>query len=204
MPAPDLSSFKVSGGEVSSATKFNNLVQAVQDEFSDIDPDQITGSVVGPGTGKVAIDLRNPRVTSLAGNSFFTVAGLTAWDFGHWEFVKDVDGKVYGAVRCTGMTSAVIRLAIVANATSGVTRLSVGHKAIADGDSANPATLPAITAQDITVPATAYLRKDVVFTVTETLTGKDVLLVECFHEGAHANDTLAVNTLLLGAWLDAA
>ena len=43
MPAPDLESFKVATSEVSSANKFNSLVQAIEDEFSDIDPDQISG-----------------------------------------------------------------------------------------------------------------------------------------------------------------
>lgn len=43
MPAPDLESFKVAADELSSATKFNNLVQAIEDEFSDVDPDQISG-----------------------------------------------------------------------------------------------------------------------------------------------------------------
>lgn len=153
-----------------------------------------------PASAGGFIDLRNPRITSLAGNSFFTTLGLTDWDFGHWEFVKDVDGKVYGVARLGG-TVTTINLLIAANATSGVTRLSIGHKAVADGDSLNPGSLTDITAQDITVPATAYLAKKVSFTITETLTNKDALIVEVFHEGAHANDTLAVNTLLLGAWL---
>lgn len=43
MPAPDLESFKVANGELSSATKFNNLVQALEDELADIDADQIPG-----------------------------------------------------------------------------------------------------------------------------------------------------------------
>lgn len=43
MPAPDLEAFKVAAGELSSATKFNNALQAIEDEFSDIDPDQISG-----------------------------------------------------------------------------------------------------------------------------------------------------------------
>ncbi len=43
MPAADLQSYKVAAAELSSATKFNNLVQAVQDEFGDIDADQIPG-----------------------------------------------------------------------------------------------------------------------------------------------------------------
>lgn len=156
-------------------------------------------SAGGGGAGGF-IDLRNPRVTSLAGNSFFTVLGLTDWDFGHWEFVKDVDGKVYGVARL-GATVTTINLLIAANATSGVTRLSVRHKTVTDADSLNPGSLTAITSQDITVPGTAYLAKKVTFTITETVAGKDAMIIEVFHEGAHANDTLAVNTLLLGGWL---
>jgi len=34
MPAPDLESFKVALEELSSSTKFNNLIQALEDEFS--------------------------------------------------------------------------------------------------------------------------------------------------------------------------
>lgn len=43
MPVPDLESYKVAAGELSSASKFNNLVQAIEDELADIDPDQIGG-----------------------------------------------------------------------------------------------------------------------------------------------------------------
>jgi hypothetical protein len=62
------------------------------------------------------------------------------------------------------------------------------------------------TAQDITVPATARLRKDVTFpsagSLTETVAADDILIVEVFHEGAHANDTLtAANLELYDAWL---
>jgi hypothetical protein len=157
-------------------------------------------------TVKIPIDLRNPRVSSLAGNSFFTVKGLTAWDAGCWEFVKDVDGKVYGIVtipKTIAVTpNAKIVLLIAANATTGVTRLSVASKDIADAESINPASLTAETAQDITVPTTARLRKDVTFTMTDTPVADDIKIVEIFHEGAHANDTLAVNTELLAAYLE--
>jgi hypothetical protein len=148
-------------------------------------------------------------VSANAGNAFWTVLGLTAWDAGHWQFVKDVNGKVYGLIRIPiGMAwtpNAKIKLVVAANATSGVTRLSIGHKAVetkTTPESLNPASLTAITAQDITVPGTAYLAKEVSFTVTETLAAEDELLVEIYHEGAHANDTLAVNTLLFDAFLE--
>ena len=155
------------------------------------------------GSKSYPVQLLNPRTTSLSGNSFFSVLGLTDWDVGHWEFLKDVEGKIYGVVRvpATYISGGVIRLAIAANATSGVTRLQIGTKAVADGESLNP-TLTDETAQDITVPGTAYLRKDVTFTLTETLAANDLLIVEIFHDGDHTNDTLAVNTLLFAAWLD--
>lgn len=43
MPVPDFEPYKVVTSETSSATKFDNLVQAIEDEFGDIDPDQISG-----------------------------------------------------------------------------------------------------------------------------------------------------------------
>lgn len=160
-------------------------------------------------TIRVPIDLRNPIVSSLAGNSFFIVTGLTAWDAGHWEFAQDVDGKIYGIATVPKNVSATpnakIVLAIAANATTGVTRLQVKTKAVADTESLNPAALTAETAQDITVPATARLRKDVTFpstgNLTETVSADDILIVEVFHEGSHVNDTLAANTELYEAWL---
>jgi hypothetical protein len=173
-----------------------------------------TWSKVGDGGGGggdttkthyIELDCSTPQSSANAGNSFWTVTGLTDWDAGHWEFVKDVDGKIY----CTttipntvaGTPAAAIVLAIAANATSGVTRLSVATNPPADGESLNPASLTNETAQDITVPATARLRKDVTFTLTNAPAALDLLIVEIFHEGAHANDTLAINTEVYKAWL---
>jgi len=154
-------------------------------------------------TIRVPVHLTNPRVATLTGNAFYTVLGLTDWDAGHWEFVKDVDGKVYGLVMVppSYASGGAIVLAYAANATSGATRLQVGTKAVAEGETMNP-TLTDETAQDVTVPGTAYLLDLVSFTLTETLAANDLLIVEVFHAGAHANDTLAVNTLLFGAWLE--
>lgn len=157
----------------------------------------------GGATITVPIALANPQASANQGNSFWTVLGLTDWDAGHWELVKDVDGKLYGSCRIPANYSSggTLKLAIAANATSGVTRLGVGTKAVADGESLNP-TLTDETKQDITVPGTAYLQKVVSFTLTETLAAGDYLIVEVFHEGTHGNDTLAVNTLLMDAWLE--
>lgn len=139
-------------------------------------------------------------------NAFWTVSSFGGPLFGHWEFVKDVAGFVYGqSLVPANVTNATIRLVIAANATSGVTRLSVFGNATANGELigtgwnlGNP-----ITPQDITVPGTAFFRKDVTFSVTG-LAGADLIQIAISHDGAHANDTLAVNTLLFGAWLEPA
>lgn len=155
-------------------------------------------------TRRIPISLTNPIVSASAGNSFFNVAALTDWDAGRWEFVKDVGGKIYGYAlvpQALAATGGNVVAVIAASATTGVTRLSMACKAVADGESLNP-TLTDHTAQDITVPATSMLRKDVTFALTESLAAGDLLIVELYHEGAHANDSLAVNTLLFAAYLD--
>lgn len=159
-------------------------------------------------TVRVPINLTNPRVTSLAGNAWFGVAGLTNWDAGVWNLKRDVEGRVYGIVyvpaNVAGTPAAGIILDVAANATSGVTRLNVATFKAADGASLNGA-FTAETAQDITVPATAYNRKTVTFPATGNIAtavaANDLLVVQITHDGAHANDTLAAETLLFGALL---
>lgn len=163
------------------------------------------GGGSGSGTMRIPIRLRTPQITANAGNSYYMVGSHTDWDMPRWEFLLNVKGKVYGVVsvphNLNATPTAKIILAICANATSGVTRLNVATKDVADGESLNP-SLTDETAQDITVPGTAYLRKDVTFTLTNAPAADDLLIVEVFHEGDHANDTLAVNTLLIEAWLE--
>jgi hypothetical protein len=160
-------------------------------------------------TVRLPIDLRNPRVSSLAGNTFWTLAGLTAHDLGHWEFVKSVDGKVYGVVsvphNLSATPNASIYLACTANATTGNAQLQISEARVASGGSFNPSSLTAETAQTITVPATAYQRFDVHFPTSGSLavtpSADDLLIVEFFRNGSNASDTLAVNLLLVGAYL---
>jgi hypothetical protein len=160
-----------------------------------------------PTTVRVPIDLRNPIVSSLAGNSFWTIKQFTNFDIGVWEFVKDVEGKITGVVpvpsNLAGTPAPAIILVIGAEATSGVTSLNVSNKAIASDAEALDVALTADTQQDITVPATSKMTKEVTFTVGDlaNIAGDDLLVVEIFHDGDHANDTLAVNTLLYEAFL---
>jgi hypothetical protein len=163
-------------------------------------------SLASPRT--IPIDLRNARVNSEAGNAFPQTAVLTDWEMWHWEFLKDVIGVIYGVARVpttlfpSPSTTAKVVVTIAANATSGVTTLRCSSKNVGAAGSLNPASIVDETDQDITVPATAYDRKEVTFTLTNQVSAGDWLLVQLAHVGNAANDTLAVNTLLLGAVLE--
>jgi hypothetical protein len=117
-------------------------------------------------------------------------------------FAKDVAGYWYGHLRVPQdyVSTPKIILSIGANATTGNTRLAVSTYTAADAESYD-GTYTTETAQDVTVPGTAYLRKDVTFTLTTSggLTAGDELIVRVDHEGAHVNDTLAVDTILFSA-----
>jgi hypothetical protein len=166
-----------------------------------------TGPTGGAGTQTiyVPIALANPASSSDIGNSFWSVLGLTAWDAGHWEYVKDVDGLVFGTVRLphnlAGTPNAAIVLVMAWNATTGVASMIVASKNVASGGSLNPASLTAETVQDQTVPGTAYLRQDMTFTLTNAPAADDELIVEIEHNGTRTQDTVAVNTLMLAAFL---
>lgn len=161
-----------------------------------------------PTTVRVPIHLHTPRVSSGAGNVFWTVVGLTAYDLGHWQFLK-ADGKLYGQVavpkNLSATPNAKIVLAFGANATSGAVRWQVSTKSVADGASMNPSSLTAETAQNITVPGTARLRKDVTFpasgNLAETIAADRILIVEIYRNGSNAGDTCSANAELYGAWL---
>lgn len=158
-------------------------------------------------TTRIPIDLRVPRTTSLSGNAYWSPVNDTTStvDFARWVMVKDVESKVYGYVQVPatigGTPAAKIILTIRANATTGVTSLQVSTLAVADGESYDQA-LTAETRQDITVPATAKMRKEVSFTLTNPPSASDHLLVEVFHDGDQANDTLGVDTELVAAELE--
>lgn len=166
-------------------------------------------------TTRFPIDLSLPGSVN-AGNSFFADQVLTAptpdFDLGHWEFSKDVVGDVFGQIsipNTIGATPAAkIILTIAANAITGATSLRVDARPIAnDAESLDQALDTTIATQDITVPGTAYHTKEVSFTLPTTGNGfpvaaKDILLIRITHSGTDANDTLAVNTLLIRAELE--
>lgn len=151
-------------------------------------------------TARVPVHITNPRFTSLAGNAYYNVKPLTAWDVGYWSFVINVEGKVYGWVNVPEDYSSggtVILTLAALDDDSAVARMQVSSKAVADGETINPGSLTAETAQDVTMPSTAYFRKEASFTLTDTLVAEDLLIVEVFHDGDHANDTVDEADLML-------
>jgi len=160
-------------------------------------------------TSSFAIDLRNPQQASNSGNVFPTVTGALStnnYEMWHWEFLKDVIGNLFGVVHVpdnlAGTPNPKILLELGANATTGVTRMTALAAPVADGTALGSVSLQGTT-QDTTVPGTARARKKVTLNLTGIVfpSAGDLMLVQIQHEGTHANDTLAVNTELYGAWL---
>ena len=115
-------------------------------------------------------------------------------------FTKDVVGDWWGLVVVPQnyVSGAAVVLSVAANATTGVTTMGMATKNVAN-TGVYDAALTAETDQDVTVPGTAYTRKDVTFTLTPTVAAGDDLLVRIRHNGTAVNDTLAVDTLLFSA-----
>lgn len=151
------------------------------------------------------VDLRNPQVSSNAGNAAFNTVGLTAWDEGGYQFVKAVDGSVFGIVAIPqGLATpnnAKIILQCMANATLGNTCLQVLTHAVGASASFNPASLTAESLQIVAVPGTAYQRFDVTFTLSVTVAANDSLIVQVYHNGTNVSETLAQNLELVGCFL---
>jgi hypothetical protein len=138
-----------------------------------------------------------PRMPDSSGNGYPLFYNANPHRHLVWAFLQDVAGYWYGTFRVPQnyVDTPQIVLSIGANATTGVSRLAVSTYCSAEGESYD-GTYTTETAQDITVPATAYLRDDVTFSLTSSPAVGDDVQFRIDHEGAHANDTLAVPTLL--------
>jgi hypothetical protein len=151
----------------------------------------------GGATVPVPVNLTNPDA---AGNGYANVLSTANIRVLIPAFLKDVVGDWWGTVRVPDNYSSAgaITFAIAANATSGVTTMGLASNPVANTEDFD-AALTSETDQDITVPGTAYDRKDVTFTLTPTLAAGDLLLVRIRHNGTATNDTLAADTLMFDA-----
>lgn len=150
----------------------------------------------------VPVQLHTPRTSTLGGNAFWTAKALATWDSGHWEFVKDVEGRVYGqALLPWTFTTATLTLRLTTDGITGVSRM---RAKVFDSPAKNPND-PATIWTDlgaVDVSMVGYWYIEARYTITPKPPGFSTLVFEIIHEGAHANDTLAANTWLVGAWLD--
>lgn len=188
------------------------IITTIEDDFKHksshgwISIFESVAEVVATKTIRVPLKIQNPRVATLAGNSWPDILGLTNIDDFIWTFDNDVESRVYAKVTAPSNLNATPNAKIVyvlkANSTAGqVTRFTISSAWVADAASGNP-TLTAETAVDTTMPTTAYLHKEVSVTLTPTVAAKDIGYIEITHNGDHANDTLAVDTLLIEAYLE--
>lgn len=150
-------------------------------------------------TIRKAIDLTNGAGSGTnAGNVIPDVTSRTNIESWYWRMIKDVDGDLFGEIdvplNLAAAPNAKIALDLAGNGT-GVARMIVAHKSIADGGSMNP-TLTTETAVDITMPA-ALLRKLQLITLTVQPAAGDLMAVKITHNGAHANDTFSAADLEL-------
>lgn len=156
-------------------------------------------------TVAIPVDLRSPRIQTLAGNAFWTVSGMsTTSDLGHWEFLQNVDGKVYGEVKVPPNMAATPNVYFEAwishaNGTTGeVTSLQVNYLHRSTGESLTTAFTTS-TVRDFTVSNTAdvieLVRLPESGFITAPVAG-DITFVEFFHDGDKPADTLSENTRL--------
>ena len=157
----------------------------------------------------IPIDLRNPGITTNPGNSFWTVSAYTTPDFGHWEYLLNVDGDVFGQVSVPLNMAATPNAKIIVwvshpNATSGeVTSMEVLADPIADGE-AIPTSMTSIEIIDFTMSNTADLLETITFPATGSMTNPvagDQLFVQVKHDGNKTEDTLTENTRVHAAYL---
>jgi len=168
----------------------------------------INGVPIGNATRtrQYPLKLMAPRSSAFAGNAFWTVAAMSGFDYPHWEFVKDVEGRVFGQIlspkTVAATPNAKIVLILCCMATAGVSRMNVHYALLGTTGGWLGGSLTPIGAQDIAMPATTSGFVKATFAVPAGITADQMIFLEIVHEGNHANDTLAVNTMLVEAYLE--
>ena len=162
-------------------------------------------------TTRIPIDFTNPGVSANAGNAWFAPEAMSTptpdFDAGVWHMLEDVESRLYGFVTVPntigGTPAAKIILQFAANSTAGsaVSRIQVSTRAVADNEDLN-GSMTAETEVSVTMPTTAYRIEEYSRDMTTDPAAKDLLMVEVFHDGDDAADTLAVPTLLVRGFLE--
>ncbi len=150
-------------------------------------------------TGFLPVNVVYPDAS---GNAYPLLVDLSPHRLVVPAFAKDVAGYWYGkfTVPQDYASAPQIVLRLAASTTSLVSTMAVSsYPTTADGNSYD-GTYTTETQQNVSLPGTAYNRKDVTFTLTSTITvGADINL-RVDHEGAVGADTNTAETLLYGVF----
>jgi len=161
---------------------------------------------VALSTKQYPLKLTAPRSQSLQGNAFWTVKTLTMFDFAHWEFVKDVEGRIGGQILIPSTVSAApnakIVLVLAGEAANGVSRMNVAYLTQGTTGGWFGGTLTPVGAQDVTMPGAPTEMVKATFALSTGINPGTIMFFEIIHEGAHANDTFTANTWLVEAYLE--
>jgi hypothetical protein len=153
-----------------------------------------------PKPPPTVIQLRN----AWSGNQYCMpyIYGLTAWEFWSWFFYAKQSGYLYCVVRVPpGCTSAsAIELNLTGSA-AGIARFIVNYAQIAPGGNLNFGAYTALTAQNLSIAA-GWTLVQATYPLGITPTAGSLLVLQIFHDGTNAADTLSGgHALLLNAYL---
>jgi hypothetical protein len=195
-PSPTLGTSGVSAATYGDSTHVAQVAVDAKGRITSASNVAITGF---GGTRQVTIRMETPDST---GNGFAQLVNTANIRQLVPAFTQALVGDWYGIIRVPqdyGSAGAVV-LAMAANATSGVAVIGLASKPVAN-TAVYDAALTAESDQNITMPGTAYARKDVSFTLTPTLAPGDDLIVRVRLNGTSGSNTLAATLLMFNAVL---
>jgi hypothetical protein len=136
----------------------------------------------GSGSTIFPFDQCSPAQVVNQGNSFWSVANLTNWDAGHWEFVLNTAADLYCSIRLPDTvttTTAHVILEMAANdATAGHTDAIQTCDNIITTGTIDVGALTCAANQDFTTTATAYQRVTLTYVVQASVAAGNILVVK--------------------------
>jgi hypothetical protein len=135
------------------------------------------------GTVTTYIPLEN-GAPDQTGNSFYSIAALSNYFYGHWEYVKGAASYINFAVRIPNTVAATPNASIVleicsADGTAGHTaNFTTSDAVITASASFNVGALSSAAAQTYTTTSTAYARVTKTFAVQSTVAANNILVVK--------------------------
>lgn len=161
--------------------------------------DPIPGLEVAAAGATSVIDLRNPSV-----GAFFVAEALTNFTIGRWQMNDAVTSRITGVVRVPDSFNELAVVLMLASSTTGTgdVRMQVNTRSIGVGGAID-GTITAETAQTIAVTA---LMSQARFPTSGGLASSpaagEMLVVQINRIGGDGADSLTVDLVVYGAWLE--